>query len=326
MFLSLPVLVPLQAPVALARQFQKNEKLAYQFLSHITAEQRGKNLETWIPEDLDINYNFTTQVTQLKPDGIAVMHYLRPSITEIEGETFNSGPQTKVDNIDLNYQLTVSPINEILENKSLSKPKPSSSSGDSGGDGDRRLEIRQQGPMAFFAPYINDIHRLSLFIGGVQDSLDFAPKFPLNPVKPGDSWKYTVGFEPQKLKGKDGKSAVQRLDYTYTLVGPMTSKGRQVIRVDATLDFSTDLSDIFKQLLGDRASETDVSKVPLHFKSLIHFDLDPATKETLRAEGTTEGGYQVFLTETGSDAAFEERFKGNMTLSQVGKRIVTGAR
>jgi hypothetical protein len=312
-----------QAPITLARQFTKNEKLGYQFLSHITAEHRVKNLDTWLPEDLDINYNFTTQVTQLKADGIAVVHYLRPTLTEIEGETFDSGPKTKVDNIDLNYLLTLSPINEILEDKSLSKPKPETPSSDDG----RWINanVKLQSAMDFFAPYISDIHRLALFIGGVQDSLDFSPKFPLNPVKPGDTWKYTVGFQPQKLKGADGKSAVQRLDYTYTLVGPMTSQGKQVIRVDANLDFSTDLSEFLKQLLKDHASETNVSKVPLHFKSVIHFDLDPKTKETLRAEGSTEGGYQVYLLETGTDAAIEERFKGRMTMAEVGKRIVAGS-
>ncbi|HWD41515.1 MAG TPA: hypothetical protein VG944_21905 [Fimbriimonas sp.] len=308
-------------PTNLNRVFSKGEKLAYQIRSHITAENRGRGLSTWLPTDLDINYNFTARVTEMRADGIAVMHYERPTMTQINGEGFDdSGIKTSVEKVNLDALLTLSPVNEILEQKDLSK-KPSKPE-----DDELSVHPATQGAQAFFQPFISDIHRLSLFIGGVEDSLDFAPKLPLAPVKIGDTWKRTVGFQPQKLKGKDGKSAVQRLDYTYTYLGPMTSNGKKVLRVEAKLNFSTDLSEYFKQVLAEQASETNVKKIPLHFDSVIDFDLDPVTHDTLLGVGQTEGGYQVFLEETGDDPIVEERFKGNTTLELKGKRIVAASK
>jgi hypothetical protein len=66
-----------------------------------------------------------------------------------------------------------------------------------------------------------------------------------------------------------------------------------------------------------------VQKVPIHFDSVIDFDLDPKTRDVLHAEGTTQGGYQVFITETGDVAAIEERFKGRTTFDLTGKRSVS---
>jgi hypothetical protein len=48
---------------------------------------------------------------------------LRPTFTEVRGETFNSPPKTTVDKANLDFQLTVSPINEILGMKDLTKKK-----------------------------------------------------------------------------------------------------------------------------------------------------------------------------------------------------------
>jgi hypothetical protein len=303
------------SPIALTHLFSSGEKFGYQVLSHITAEQRGKGLDTWIPSDLDVNYNFAYSVKEMKPDGIALVHYLRPTMTEVVGETPDSPPQNVVEKVDIDADLTVSPITEILEEKDIAKK-----SSDSSETADRA--IAQQNAMSFFAPFISDIHRLALFIGNVQDALDFSPKFPLNPVKVGDTWKKTVGFEPQKLEGKVGKVAVQRIDYTYTYLGPMTSNGKKILRVEGKLKFATDAAVYFKQLLGDNASETNVSKVPIHFDSVIDFDLDPITRDVLTADGSTQGGFQVFITETGDTAVQEERFKGRTTMTLTGKRTL----
>jgi hypothetical protein len=311
---------PPSAPVDLGRVYEKNEKLAYQVRSHVTAESRMNGLDTFIPQDLDINYNFIEQVTAMRPDGIAVMHYERPSMTEITGETVNAGPVAKTTKVDLDYLLSVSPVNQILEEKDVSKSpnRPSEIGG-------KAIQLRnRQDARSFFAPFISDIHRLALFIGGVEDSLDFAPKLPLHSVKVGDIWKATVGFQPQKLKGSDAKSAVQRLDYAYTYLGPIEKDGKKYLRVEGKLDFSTDLAEFFKQLLGSQATETNVAKVPLHFTATIDFDLDPSTHDTIRAVGVTEGGYQIYLTNDPDNAMEEERFKGKTTMELTGKKFVAG--
>jgi hypothetical protein len=319
--LFLPALAQTSAqasPITLTHVFSAGEKFGYQVLSHITAEERFEHLDTWIPSDLDVNYNFGYTVNQMRPDGIAVVHYLRPTMTEVIGETSDSPPKDEVEKVNIDNLLTVSPINEILEQKNVGKKEALA------------LPYRrhaytdhQENAMSFFAPYIMDIHRLALFIGSVEDALDFSPKFPLNAVKKGDSWKKTVGFEPQRLKGKVGKVAIQRIDYTYTYLGPMSSNGKPVLRVEGKLAFSTDAAEFFKQLLGEHASETNVAKVPLHFDSVIDFDLDPTTRDVLHAEGKTSGGYQVFTTESTDTALLEERFKGKTTMELTGKRAGT---
>lgn len=308
-------------PSDLSRVFTKGEKVAYKILSHITAEQRLGLLDTFIPSDLDINYNFTTVVTDMKGDGIAVMHYQRPTMTEVIGETAESGPISKTLNIDLDYVLSVSPINQILEEKDISKHPDHRAA-----IGSNFIGFRQaQDARSFFAPFIEDVHRLALFIGGVQDSLDFAPKLPFQPVKPGSHWNATVGFEPQALKGSDGKSAIQRLDYVYTYLGPVTTDGKKVLRVEAKLDFKSDLAQYLKQVISKNGGETNVDKLPLQFQSTIDFDLDPVSHDTLHAEGTTKGGYQVFLSDETSRAVEEEKFSGKTTIELIGKRTVGAA-
>jgi hypothetical protein len=295
--------------VDLGRVFVKNEKLAYQVRAHVTAESRHLHLDTFLPQDLDVNYNFTATVSGMHADGIAVMHYLRPTMTVIVGETAFAPASTQVEKIGLDYTLSVSPLNEVLEEKDLSN---------------RGLLWRgrgdgQQGSM--IEPFIMDIHRLALFVGGVEDSLDFAPKLPLNPVKVGDTWKKTVGFQPQKLKGSDGQTAVQRLDFTYTYLGPMADdSGKTVLRVEGKLDFATDLADFTKQLGG---GDQTIGKAPLHLSATVDFDLDPKTHDTLHAEADSTGGYEIFLSSDLENPQEEERFKARTTLDLTGKKILS---
>src|SRR5262245_57042069 len=107
--------------IKLNRVCSKAQKLQYESKSTINTESSGKGLETWIPEDLDIQYKFSLQVVEMKADGIADLKYLRPTITEIEGETVNSPPKPTVEKTNDDLLLTVSPINDILKMKDLGK-------------------------------------------------------------------------------------------------------------------------------------------------------------------------------------------------------------
>src|SRR5436190_20956350 len=102
-------------PITLSRVFGPNQHYTYDIKSHLGLESRSKGLDTFIPEDFDMSYSFTADVQQMKADGIAVMHYQRPTMTEVQGETWNSPPKSKINKVNLNELLTVSPINEILE-------------------------------------------------------------------------------------------------------------------------------------------------------------------------------------------------------------------
>lgn len=314
---------PQEAPVSLGRVFTKNLKLAYDVQSSLHSEHRLRGLDTWIPEDLDLNYGFTTIVEEMKPDGIAVIHYQRPIMHEIEGETFTSQPQDHVINSNLNLRLTVSPINEILEMKDLSdkasKPAKKDTSELLAFAGSRR-----QGSMSgILSQFVSEMYRLSLFAGSFEASLDFAPKTPFESVKVGETWKHTVGYQPQKLKGKGNKQAVQRLDYTFTYKGIVESEGKKVYRVEGSLDLKTDLGDFVNQLVGMKPDDTGLKKVPLTMKSRILFDLDMKTRHTILAQATTESGFGVFITAYPDDAVQEDKIKAHTTMRLVGQKILT---
>jgi hypothetical protein len=154
---------------------------------------------------------------------------------------------------------------------------------------------------------------LALNTGSLDGSLDFAPKLPLDDVKPGDTWKKTVGYSPQNLKGKN-KDAVQRLDYTYTYVGVVDSNGQKVYRVTADLDTSSNLAKFFFEATGLTSEDTLIKAIPLNLKAHIDFDLDMKTGETLHAESQATGGFSVQTTDS-EQALHEERFKGHTVLN-----------
>ena len=314
---------PDPATVTLSRKFIRGEKLAYNVTSHITAEERQKGLETFIPSDLDIDYGFDFVVQSVNNDGLAVMRYQRPTITETEGETSRSAPKPKVEKINWINLLTVSPVNELIEAKDIAPKKPAAKKpvsdlryGSAGG-------TRRQAPI--FGRYIGEMHRLALFIGGLDSGLDFAPKLPLEAVKVGDTWKRTVGYQPQKLQGKEkNKSAVQRLDYVYTYLGPMKVDGKSILRIQAKLDLNSDLADYLKTLMADsgmNSGQTNLKTMPLHMKATIDFDLDPKTRHTLSAAAQSEGGFELFVKED-EEAYYEERFKGRTNLELVGRKLL----
>ena len=310
------------APVSLGRVFTKYEKLAYEIRSTLNSQRRGRGLETWIPEDFDLNYDFTMFVEDVKADGIAVVHYQRPVMTAIEGETADSPPKESKEKVNMDARLTVSPINEILEMKDLSAKgtktgkqplksvaiQPSSSVGAQGGDA--------------IGQFIQEIKVLSLFVGSIDSSLDLAPKTPFDPVKVGDSWKRTVGYQPQKLQGRGNKQAVQRLDYTFTYKGIVESEGKKVYRVQGVLDLKTDLADFVNQMVEMKSEDTGLKKIPLTLKSTIDFDLDLKTKHTILVQAQTESGFGIFITAYPDEALIEETAKGRTTMKLVGDKVI----
>lgn len=299
-----------QQPTTLARIYASGEKNQYEVLSHLQVESRQKGLETWIPSDIDLNYKFTTQVTALLPDGVAKVHYLRPTVTQIYGETFDEPAKTTVDKLNLNYELTVSPANEILNQFDAGKKVGKWSSSAMKG---------QQDLGAFLGQFVSELYRLSVFAGSLDNALDFSPKFPLTSVKVGDTWKRTVGYQPQKLKGK-GDMAVQRIDYVYTYKGLVdSSDGRKVVRVSASLAINSDLAAFATQLAGQ---DTGLKEMPLKLNSGIDFDLDPKTMKTLSAAATSEGSFRIVLSES-PDVPYEEvKMKGQTNFKLIGSAII----
>ena len=314
--------------ITLSRVFSKGEKLEYAIASNLHIESRPYGLQTFIPDDLDLNYKFSTEVKEMKNDGVALLHYQRPNIVQIEGATFDKPSKTTVEKVDMNFDLTVSPINAVLDMKDLNPPKKKPPVKTGGGDGlafpfhAARSAARQDPLGGLMGEFVGELYRLALNVGSMDSALDFSPKLPIDDVKVGDTWKTTVSYQPQKLKGKNGKLAVQRLDYTFTYKGIVNVNGKQYYRVNAALDLNSDLGAFINQLMDSKPEESHLKAIPLVLKQSIDYDLDMTTKRTISAQSKAEGGFKITVLDgEGSTVDLEEeKLTGttNMHLVSVG--------
>lgn len=300
----LSIAVAYQEPVQLLRVFKLGEKSSYAVRSQLQVETKSIQMTEFIPFDIGLEYDFTTEVTKMKADGIAEIRYKRPTMTQVDGETFDRGERRRIDKVNLDSLMTISPINEILSSKDQGKKET--------GKWLRRSGAATQDILGSFT---QEIYRLSLFIGSVDSSLDFNPKLPFDAVKPGDTWKRTAGFSPQQVKGAEGKSAVQRLDYTYEYKGVLEEGGKKFHRVTAVLSLDTDAGAYINQLLRRPASETGLKEAKLQLKAMIEFDLDLTTCKTLKAVANSEGSVAISVTSVPQGPVIEERLKGRTTLT-----------
>jgi len=169
----------------------------------------------------------------------------------------------------------------------------------------------------FLSQFISEVHRLALFAGNFESSLDFAPRLPFEKLNVGDTWKRTVGYSPQKLKGKNGKTVNQRLDYVFTYKGVVDSNGKKVYRVTGSCLLDSNLADFIHETFEVKPEDTGLKSIPLQLKTSIDFDLDMATQKTLRADATSEGGFKIIITAFPDDPVQEETFKGRTQLRLV---------
>lgn len=310
-------LAPPTPAIPLTRAFKPGQRMSYSVRASLQVQQRQMGLQTFIPEDLDFNYDFTLDVKDVNKDGIASVRYNRPKITEIEGETVDSGPKTRVENVKQDLMLKISPLNEILDMKDLTAEKPKGKPGSF-----RQLrwtgETASQGLGELIGPFVGEVQRLALFIGPFDTSLDIAPRMPVEEVSVGDTWKRTVGYQPQKVRGKEGQQAVQRLDYTYTFKGDDLWNGKPVKRVEAVLKLDTDLAAFFNQLFGAKPEQTGLKSIPLKLDATIQFYLDPTTLNTLAAVGRSSGGFSIMLTANPNEPLQEMLLSGRSNLKLVG--------
>jgi len=297
---------PSPTPVTLNRVSKAKEVLAYSVQSHMRVDKRGGGLETWFPQDVDLNYDFTSNVIELKPGGVAVINYKRPVMTQSTSDSIEGPGSTDRAEVDFNYEVIVSPINEILGEKKLAKSN--------------RLftkNVRQSATISqnnVIGRFISEVYMLARNLGNFDSSLDFAPKLPVDDVRPGDKWKHTVGYTPQQLEGQSGKTAVQRLDYTYGYAGVVEVDGKKVYRVTADLDMSTNLADFYFQSTGEDPQTSRIHAMPIDLKTHIDFDLDMKTCETLKAVSSSSGGFSVVLSDNTEQPTLEERFKATTTM------------
>jgi hypothetical protein len=288
-------------PTMLSRKFVKGEKLTYDVKSHLQTEVKVQGVNTFIPSDLDLDYSFTVEVTEMKADGIAVVRYRRPTMKVVEGETFDAPPKTYNEKVNYDMILTVSPINEIMEMKDFA----TASKG-------KWVSPFAGGAVQGGGDFMGEVQRLALFAGSFDNALDFTPKLPFSEVKPGDSWKRTVGYQPQKLKGTE-QTVVQRLDYNYTYKGKVTVNGKPFERVEATLSLNTDFAAFYNQYLPEDGLR--IAKLPVKLDAKIEYDLDPKKGHVVAARAESTGSTFVTLTDAPNRRLEEQRLKGRTSMA-----------
>ncbi|MBI1756655.1 MAG: hypothetical protein HYR64_06060 [Fimbriimonas ginsengisoli] len=302
---------------SLDRVFAAGESDRFDVQSRLQVEWRHRGMETWLPSDEEARYGFTVQVIRLLPQGGARVRYKRPTLSVTKGEVADADPVTKIEKVNWDYEMDLSVANEILEHKDLapklpSKPKPPEGDG-SLLPGWQEQEASPQAA-AFVGRFVDDVFRLAAFTGSFDSALDLAPRLPFGPVKPGDSWKRTVGFQPQLLKGEGGKFAIQRLDYAYVYQGIVDWNGKKVHRVVARLQLNTDLAAFLNQAARATPEQTGLRRAPISMSAEIEFNLDLATRKTLGAVATAEG--QVGFVAADSNEPIDEfKIKGRTVLS-----------
>lgn len=314
-FLAICLSVAQPAPVALHQVHKAGEKKTVEVRSHLITETKQLGLGTYIPDELDLQYDFTTEVMKEKSDGIVEIRYKRPTMTQIEGETEDRPPKKTVEKLNMEALLTLSPINEIIDMKDLTPKKPEKGKG-GGGSAELRVRNTTRGLQgAMLGGFVQEIYRLALFVGSLDSALDFQPKLPYQEVEPGATWKRTASYTPQKLKSKEGKTVMQRLDYLYTYVGVVDAKGVKVHRVTADLEMNTDLLKYIKDSFenGEEATQ-DLKEVTLNLKSHIDYDLDLKTCQTLLAKAESKGGFKVVANEFPNDPVVDQKITGRTTM------------
>ena len=305
------------APTELVRTFQKGKTYSFEVKSHLLIEHRELDTTTFIPEEIDINYDFNYLVKELKPGGFAYVVYKRPYITQIEGETAERPPRATKVKVDYNMGLDVSPINAVTNLKDLTPPKPGAKGAglarlaavfaERGADEKAQLDIMS---------FVTSIYQLALGIGSPDSSMDFNPKLPVDEVKVGDTWKKTVSYQPQEIKGSKGQQAVQRLDMTFTYDGMVTVGASKFHRIRAFVALDSDAALFINQLMGTKPEESGLKKMPLKFETTMTFDLDEKTLDTVRAQSSTKGGWSIEVVDS-KDPIVEEKLQGKASLKLV---------
>jgi hypothetical protein len=307
------------APIQLQRQFVVGQKSTYSVKAAQNVEQRVQGLNTFLPDDEEIAYDFYTRVMRVDA-GVATLRYSRPTMTVTGAATPDADPVTTVEKTNYLVDLSVSPANQILDEKDLNPPKKDAKPA-SGGSifSITNASRRQLGD--FIGPFVFDMIRLSAFVSFSNTTVDLEPSLPLTPVKVGDTWKRTVSYQPQKLQDKVGKMAVQRLDMTYTYNGPMLSKGKHILRIHAETHLDSDLATYINGLFHASAEATGLKSIPNKLTIGLDFDLDPKTLQTVYAEVNSKGGFQILLTQF-ADPVEEVKVTSKTTMDLVSNVIV----
>lgn len=302
------------AAVTLSHAMKVGDKVSGRVKGHLVTETRQPGLDTWLPDETWLQYDYYLEVTKEKADGIVDAKYRRPTFsTTVPAEGGEN--KTTVEKVNMTADVTISPINEILAVKDTTPKK-------AGSNIRRALLLRgvHGKSLDMIGDVLGDIYRLSMFIGSLDSSLDFQPKLPFDEVKEGDTWKRTVSYSPQALDSKGGKSVMQRLDMVYTYKGIVDSDGKKAYRVNGSLDVNADMMKYMKDNFGPDAQEilAQIKEISYRLNASINYDLDMKTCSVLKASSLAKGDLRLVGTQV-QEALMEQKITAETSLKPIPK-------
>ncbi len=307
------LLAPIE-PVEIYRTFEKGKTYSYSVRTHLQSETREVGRNTFIPSDVDINYDFNYKIIDVKSSGMAKVLYQRPAISQIDGETASSGPITTKVPLNWKMELDLSPVNAVTGMKDLTKEKKINS-----------VWFKQ--PVAYrtfssmtsmerqdiVSQFVSELQRMVLFVGGLDSSLDFAPRLPLGEVEVGEKWRQTMSYQPMEIKGSGGQFEVQRLDMDLVFNGMKDKNGVPYASITGLLKLDTDAAKYINQAMQMTANQSGLAKLPMKLETKIEFELDPKTFTTRRATSSSLGNWSIFIAGF-NDPVQEERINGRASI------------
>jgi len=298
----------------LHRKFAAGEKLKYRIEANVVSEMRDYEVATYFPSSDGYEYNFSIDVKSVDEDGIAKLIYKRPTMVWITGENHLRDERRQVLKQNYNMELKVSPVNDILDFRDLNedKKKPAKSQSDAFWMLAAPAPMQQQ---AIVTQFTNEIFRIALMLGSFDSNFDFAPKLPERKVKAGDTWKFTMGYAPQRLQNDKKKRTVnQRLDFTYKYDGVVQVEGKSYQRVTADLSLDSDAAEMIHQTYGLTTEQTGIKAIKLELKTKLTFDLDMKSLATVRGSAESIGSFRFDHTQVKGQAVEDGKLKGKVEM------------
>ncbi len=307
-------------PVNFERTYVVGVKSHYKVNASIENEVRepAQGLLTYLPTEALIYYDFYTKVLKVEA-GDATIRYYRPSVFETDDDGSDSGPVTTKIPLNVIVDLTMSPINEMLDMKEIASiKKPKGVTVPTPNNATLPLLHQAGASIGLLGGLFSQLQQIAAFIGGPGSGIDLKPELSLLPVSVGSTWEKTVGYEPQEIGNGSTKTAVKRLDVKYTYMGPVKYKGKSFLEIQGSIHLDSDLQKYFEDQYHASAEETHLKSLPIKLDETLHFYLDPKTKQTIYGIVDSTGGVS-FNTTDYDQPLLQIKLKGHCDLKLVSK-------
>lgn len=297
--------------VTLARIYAVNQKSTYAFSSRLDLESRKYPIETFFPVRYLTNYTFTSDVENLKPDGVADLRFKRPKIKFDQSESPWGAAEKETIEVNENILFTMSRSNQVLTMKDETPPREGKKGG--GTFWMRATALPAMLQLEIVGNYVQQIVQLAGFV----NFFDRGPILPARPIAVGETWKETTAYAPITIKaGADkGKNLVARLDYVYTYKGQSEWDGKPVTWIQGRLVQDTDAAAYVAELYGYEPAAFPVTSIKLKLDMTVDYYLDPTNLWPLRVVGKSNGEASITVRRI-SGPVEEIRVKGEAYLTK----------